>query len=356
MTLSLILLGLVVLVAAALVLSPLLRGAGQPSEPDPDAQERARLSAERDRLYTQLAALDEDTPEASARRPGLERRAALALRALDALPPAAAPDTGRTRRLAWVGVVLAALLTGVGAVTFVPRWQLASLDARESQNVLAVLRLPALKAAAERTGSNADYLAWGKAAFDSGNYDQAVTAYGNALKLNPRQPEALRRLGILILTRGEGSGQAPTQEDATQAALLIRTAAQLAPNEPESQLLLGFALARFGQDQDALTALERYRTLDPKGRDADDLITAIRARQNDSDPALSTFAASCASCHGPAGGGGLGPNLRQSTLTREAMKAVIEHGRGAMPAFPELSGTRLSGLLTLLEKWQKEGQ
>ena len=121
-------------------------------------------------------------------------------------------------------------------------------------------------------------------------------------------------------------------------------------------MLLGFALARFGQDQEALTALERYRTLDPRGRDADELITAIRARQQGSDPALSTFAASCASCHGPAGGGGLGPSLRASTLTPEAMKAVIEHGKGTMPAFPELSGARLNGLLNLLEQWQKEGQ
>ncbi|MCD0163174.1 c-type cytochrome, partial [Deinococcus sp. 6YEL10] len=225
----------------------------------------------------------------------------------------------------------------------------------EAANVQATLRLPGLKAQAEQTGAATDYLAWGKAAFDSSRYDQAVTAYGNALKLDPRQPEALRRLGILLLTRGEQTGQTLSAEDAQRAALLIRTGAQLAPDEPESQLLLGFALARFGQDDQALAALERYRTLDPSGRDADDLITAIRARQNDSDPALRVYAASCASCHGPSGGGGIGPSLRDSALTREAARQVIVQGQGAMPAYPDLKTDDLNALLDLLEGWQDTG-
>lgn len=346
---SLLLLLLVVGVTLWLVLEPLR--SGQPS--DPDAEPRARLEQDRDALYAELAALP-DTDEAQRRRPDLERRAALTLRALDALPPQPRPAP-RTRTLALGALAAAFVLTAVGAVTFVPRWQLASLQPAEAANVQATLRLPGLKAQAERTGAAADYLAWGKAAFDSSRYDQAVTAYGNALKLDPRQPEALRRLGILLLTRGEQTGQTLSAEDAQRAALLIRTGAQLAPDEPESQLLLGFALARFGQDEQALTALERYRTLDPSGRDADDLITAIRARQNDSDPALRVYAASCASCHGPSGGGGLGPSLRDSALTREAARQVIVQGQGAMPAYPDLKTDDLNALLDLLESWQDTG-
>jgi cytochrome c-type biogenesis protein CcmH len=248
------------------------------------------------------------------------------------------------------------VVTVIAALTVVPRWQLASLDAAEAANVQNVLNLPQLRAKAERTGANADYLAWGKAAFDSGTYDQALTAYGNALKLDPRQPVALRRLGILLLTRGERTGQTLGEKDATQAALLVRTAAQLAPNDPESQLLLGFTLARFGQSQDALSALERYRTLDPSGRDADELITALRTRLQQDDPALSVYAANCASCHGPAGAGGIGPDLRESTLTREAMASIIRHGKGAMPAFPTLKDSDVTLLLNLLEGWQKAGK
>ncbi|UBV43442.1 c-type cytochrome [Deinococcus taeanensis] len=338
-----LLLVLVLLACVWLVTEPLRGG----TPPDPDATERARLETERARLYADLAALTDET-----RRPDLERRAALTLRALDALPPAPRPAR-QTRTLALTLLGGAALLTVVGALTFVPRWQLASLDRGEAEDVQATLRLPALKAQAERSGSSAAYMNWGRAAFDSSQYDQAVTAYGNALKLNPRQPEALRRLGILLLTRGEQTGQVPSAEDAQRAALLIRTAAQLAPDEPESQLLLGFALARFGEQQAALTALERYRTLDPRGRDADDLITAIRARQNKSTPGLRVYAARCASCHGPSGAGGIGPSLRASTLSREALTQVITQGKGAMPAYPNLKGTELAALLTVLEGWQQ---
>lgn len=344
--LNVLLLALVALACVWLVTEPLR--ARTPD--DPDAAERARLGAERDRLYAELAALTDES-----RRPDLERRAALALRGLDALPPAPQARPG-TRTLALGLLGGAALLTVVGAVTFVPRWQLASLTPNEAGNVQAVLKLPGLKAQAERSGTKEAYLAWGKAAFDSNTFDQAVTAYGSALKLDPRQPEALRRLGILLLTRGEQTGQAISAEDAQRAALLIRTGAQLAPQEPESQLLLGFALARFGEDQAALAALERYRTLDPKGRDADDLITALRARLNTSDPALRVYAASCASCHGPGGGGGTGPSLRASTLTRAALAQVITQGKGAMPAYPDLKADELDALLTLLEGWQREGQ
>lgn len=347
MILSVILLAMIVVVAGILMLSPLR----STTAPDPDAAQRAALEAERDRLYGELATLEDET-----RRPDLERRAALALRELDALAPAPRTHSSGTRRMALAGVVLAALLTVAGAVTFIPRWQLKSLDVGEAQDVLAVLNLPRLQAEAERTRDAAAYMAWGRAAFDSGTYDQALSAYGNALKLNPRQPEALRRLGILLLTGGERTGRELSPEEANQAALLIRTAAQLAPAEAESQLLLGFAFARFGQDKDALAALERYRTLDPKGRDADEMITAIRARQTTKDPTLRTYAASCASCHGPNGAGGLGPSLRASTLSREELRRITVQGRGAMPAFADLSATQLSGLLNLMQQWQKEGE
>jgi cytochrome c-type biogenesis protein CcmH len=349
--LSLTLLVLIGTVSLWLVLEPLRAQAPA----DPDAPERERLSGERDRLYGDLAALEDERE-----RPDLERRAALTLRALDGLPPAPPPASraGHTRRLALVGVGTAALLTVAGALTFVPQWQLAALRAGEAQNVQNALALPELRRAAETTQDRAAYLAWGRAAFDSSQYDQAVIAYGNALKLGPRQPEALRRLGILLLTRPGQAGQAAASaQEAGQAFALIRTAAQLAPEEAESQLFLGYALAQFGQDADALKALERYRSLDPQGRDADETITAIRARQNDSDPGLRVYAASCASCHGPNGaGGGFGPSLRTSNLTRDALRQVTVNGKGAMPAFSDLKGADLNALLDVLERWQKEGE
>ncbi|MEF2277998.1 c-type cytochrome [Deinococcus sp. YIM 134068] len=353
MIFSLVLFALIVVAALVLVLQP-LRG-GVPA--DPDAPERGRLTAERERLYAELASLSDES-----RRPDLERRAALTLRALDALPPAPPPRerSGRTRTLALSGLTVAALVTVAGAVTLVPRWQLASLGAAEAQDVRDTLALPGLRRRAEATGDKGAYLAWGRAAFDSAQYSQAVTAYASALRLDARQPEALRRLGILLLTRPDQAGtqtgdQTPSPEDTRQAFRLIQAAAQLAPREPESQLLLGFALARFGQDADALAALERYRTLDPKGRDADELITAIRARRNEGDLGLKIYAANCASCHGPNGGGGLGPSLRASNLSRGALRSVTVNGKGAMPAYPNLKPDELNALLDLMERWQKEG-
>lgn len=345
---SVALLALIGVVCLWLVVEPLVRA----TPGDPDATRREELLAQRDGLYAELQLLQDES-----RRPDLERRAALTLRALDTLPPAMQGQASRTRIQALVALGVASLLTVAGALTFLPRWQLASLSPQEAADVQAVLSLPSLKARAERTKTSPDYMAWGKAAFESANYDQALTAYGNALKLDPRQPEALRRLGILVLTRGDQNGQPLSQTDAEKAAMLIRTAAQLAPNEPESQLMLGFALSRFGQDKEALVALERYRTLNPKGRDADELITSIRAQQIGGDPAMRVYAASCASCHGPMGGGGIGANLTKSNLTREAMQGLILSGKGLMPAFEgKLSAQDMKLLLDLLEKWQKAPQ
>ena len=88
--LNVLLLALVALACVWLVTEPLRTR----TPDDPDAPERARLGAERDRLYAEIAALTDET-----RRPDLERRAALALRGLDALPPAPRARRG-TRTLA----------------------------------------------------------------------------------------------------------------------------------------------------------------------------------------------------------------------------------------------------------------
>ncbi|MFC6659023.1 hypothetical protein [Deinococcus multiflagellatus] len=83
--LSLGVLALVLLACLWLVTEPLRAAAPE----DPDAPERARLEAQREQLYAQLHTLSDE-----AARPGLERRAALTLRALDALPPAPVPAAG----------------------------------------------------------------------------------------------------------------------------------------------------------------------------------------------------------------------------------------------------------------------
>ncbi|MFC6590985.1 c-type cytochrome [Deinococcus lacus] len=312
---------------------------------DPYAAQRTRLEQQRQDLYQQLSDLQDERL-----RPGLERRAALTLRELDQLPLAQQAPTPPAWGLAGMG--LAALLTLAGAFTFIPQWQLLGVGEPEASRVVQAVRLPSLQAQAKQQGTAPAYLAWGDAAFENGLYTQAMTAYAETLKLDPRQPRPLRRLGSLLLNQPRADGTKLTPADAQQAFLLIQTAAQLAPDDSESQLLLGYALYRFGEDGAALEALERYRTLNPEGRDADELITDIRARATGEDPAAALYAASCASCHGPAGGGGLGPSLRLSNLSPEAARRVIVQGKGTMPAYPDLSETQLSGLIDLLQSWQ----
>ena len=341
------LLALLLIAGGLLVLAPLrVRESA-----DPDAPERERLESERERLFAELRALPDHAEDGEKdRRPELEGRAARVLRSLDALPPA--PSGRLPAGWLWGGLLLAAVMVGAGAFSFIPGWQLAGLSGGEGNAVRTAVQLPGLAARARASGSIPDDLAWGKAAFDAGQYDQAAAAYASALKQNPRQPEALRRLGIILLTKDDGQATAASKPN-DQAFLLIRTAAQLAPNDPESQLLLGFALSRYGQNQLALSALERYRTLNPSGRDADDLITSLRAQLNESDPGQAVYAANCASCHGASGNGGIGPSLRRAGLTRDTLTAITLHGKGTMPAFPNLQGKELSALVTLVLGWQK---
>ncbi|WP_225430028.1 c-type cytochrome [Deinococcus detaillensis] len=340
-TLLIVLLVLLGLAALLAVISPLrARNAA-----DPNAAERLRLEGERDALTAELIDLKDE-----ARRPDLENRAARSLRALDGLPPA--PKSGSVFAPALTGVVLAAAVVGVGALSFVPQWQLAALDSGEGTAIKSALSLPSLQAQAQRGQTQAAYLAWGDAAFTAGQYDQASAAYASALRLNPKQPKALRRLGIMLLT-GQGRSAPTNEQQASQAFLLVRTAAQLAPSDPESQLLLGYAFNNFGESKLALTALERYQSLDPTGREADDLIATLRASTAQTDPASRIYAANCASCHGAGGRGGLGPNLHESRLSRAELKSVIQNGKGAMPAYPNIKGAELEALVSKLEGWQK---
>ncbi len=340
--LTLALLGLLLVAAALLVLAPLRNS----TVSDPDALERSRLEVERERLFGELRGL---TPDTETRRPELEGRAARVLRSLDGMPPA--PSGRLPAPWLWGGLGLLAVLVVVGAFSFIPGWQLGGLNAAEAKTVKTAVQLPGLAARAKASGSVADELSWGKAAFDAGQYAQAARASAAAPNQNPRQAEALRRLGIILLTRDDTATTQAKPND--QAFLLIRTAAQLAPTDPESQLLLGFALSRYGQDALALMALERYRSLNPQGRDADEMIAAIRSRQNSADPGTAVYAANCASCHGAAGGGGIGPSLRVAGLTRASVAAIVKNGKGAMPAFPAITGKSLDALLTLVDGWQK---
>jgi mono/diheme cytochrome c family protein len=64
------------------------------------------------------------------------------------------------------------------------------------------------------------------------------------------------------------------------------------------------------------------------------------------------FAANCASCHGTAGGGGLGPKFTGGRLQRDfpdidAQIAFVKRGRGIMPAWGSvLSGAQIRAVVS----------
>lgn len=333
-------------VAAALVWMP------WKTAPKADDPRRASIEAQKEKIFSRLLALPENAPEEEQLR--LERVASRILRRLDDLPPAPLDEAKATAsKKAAARATLAVLLIAGPATWFVvPAVQKAVMPAAEAERVSEAARLPRLRAEATRKRSTAAYNAWGAAAFGGGNYGEASRAYAESLKLDAKQPEPLRRLGTMLLNR-EGFGEAPLEAaEAQQAFSLVRTAALLAPDDHESQLLLGYALLKFGLEKEALEALERYRSLHPQGREADEIIATLRSEQNDASPALKLYAAHCASCHGPAGGGALAGELRDLTQTPALLAQIIREGQGGMPAFPDLGDEEVGHLVGLLKEWR----
>lgn len=339
----LVLLLLILVASTWLVLEPLSKSALS----DPDASERNYLINQKNHLYDEILNLEDEK-----QRFDLERRAALTLRGLDALP--APPRGTRNRTIAFFSFSVAIFIVLIGSVSFIPRWQLAALNKGEAQEVRDAIALPNLRHRAEVSKDNLAYLDWGRAAFNVKHYDEAITAYANALKISTDQPEALRRLGVLLLRRSQKSNSTQSPSEVEQAFSLINLAARLEPSNSESQLFLGLALYSFGQDDDALRALESYRTLDPKGVEADEAINAIRVRQSRSDFSMQVYSANCASCHGGNGDGNIGPSLKNLNLPEKYLRSVILNGKGAMPAFKKLDINEVDSLVTLIKRWSEK--
>ena len=68
------------------------------------------------------------------------------------------------------------------------------------------------------------------------------------------------------------------------------------------------------------------------------LVLGGGSNDDSSFDAAAAFSSRCSGCHGPTGGGGVGPQLSGGAVVRkypniEDQIAVVEHGRGGMPAF-----------------------
>lgn len=95
-------------------------------------------------------------------------------------------------------------------------------------------------------GQPAVHLALGNIHFDNGDYDQAVTAYAEALRLDPSTSNRFS-LGQALMEDGQ-------LDDAERQFALVR---QLSPREPDGDYGLGQVYARRGEYDEAIAAFQR---------------------------------------------------------------------------------------------------
>ena len=107
---------------------------------------------------------------------------------------------------------------------------------------------------APQTPSAEAYIAEGNQHAQARQYDRAVEAYRQALRLNPESAAAHHGLGSVYINMGR----------APEAVEPLRTAARLAPQNAATRLNLGIALALLRRADEALAELNEARRLSPQ--------------------------------------------------------------------------------------------
>ncbi|BAW02576.1 cytochrome c biogenesis factor [Thermus thermophilus] len=316
--LALFLLGLL------LALRPLLG----PREPFPEPPRREELLRELEVLKEEVEALEgEERKRALARMVEVERL-------LEGYrPPAPRPFNP------WpVALVLGAVvLLGVGLW----RYTLPRLPGETTVTQRQEAReLKALADKAKRTGEVEDLLAWGRKAYELQALDQAAEAYLEVLKKDPRNVEAVRRVGILLFMGGRPE----------EARIFLEIAQHADPKAAEGWLFLGNLYFQEGRMQEAIAAWERYLEAGGEAKErVEALIAMAKAQAQGGKDGKSVYEARCAACHGLQGEGGVGPRLKGNPILKapEAVREIVLKGRGTMPAVP-LSEEELGALLDYL--------
>jgi mono/diheme cytochrome c family protein len=324
MTATLIFL-LLLLLGLFLALRPLLG----PKEPFPEPPRREELLEELEVLKREVEALEgEEKKLALARMVELER-------ALEGYRP---PEPRPFNPLPVALVLGAVVLLGVGLW----RYTLPRLPGETTVTARAEAReLKALADKAKKTGAVEDLLAWGRKAFELKAFDQAAEAYLEVLKKDPKNVEALRRVGILLFMSGRPE----------EARLFLEIAQHADPKAAEGWLFLGNLYFQEGRYQEAIAAWEKYLEVGGEARErVQGLIAMARAQAQGGKDGKSVYQARCAACHGARGEGGVGPRLQGNPIlkAKEAVREIVLQGRGKMPAVP-LSEAELKALLDYLD-------
>ena len=316
--LALFLLGLL------LALRPLLG----PKEPFPEPPRREELLRELEVLKEEVEALEgEEKKRALARMVEVER-----------LLEGYRPPAPRPFRPWPVALVLGAVvLLGVGLW----RYTLPRLPGETTVTQRQEAReLKALADKARRTGEVEDLLAWGRKAYELQAFDQAAEAYLEVLKKDPKNVEAMRRVGILLFMGGRPE----------EARIFLEIAQGADPEAAEGWLFLGNLYFQEGRMQEAIAAWEKYLEAGGEAKErVESLIAMATAQAQGGKDGRSVYEARCAACHGLQGEGGVGPRLKGNPILKvpEAVREIVLQGRGTMPAVP-LSEEELEALLGYL--------
>jgi mono/diheme cytochrome c family protein len=324
MTATLIFL-LLLLLGLFLALRPLLG----PKEPFPEPPRREELLEELEVLKREVEALEgEEKKLALARMVELER-------ALEGYRP---PEPRPFNPLPVALVLGAVVLLGVGLW----RYTLPRLPGETTVTARAEAReLKALSDKAKKTGAVEDLLAWGRKAFELKAFEQAAEAYLEVLKKDPKNVEAVRRVGILLFMSGRPE----------EARLFLEIAQHADPKAAEGWLFLGNLYFQEGRYGEAIAAWEKYLEVGGEARErVQGLIAMARAQAQGGKDGKSVYQARCAACHGARGEGGVGPRLQGNPIlkAKEAVREIVLQGRGKMPAVP-LSEAELKALLDYLD-------
>lgn len=317
---------LLALPAAALVLWPLLRGAGAGRElPDPPlgssgaTDRRLELGEERTAIYRALRELDFDheaghlsEDDYRGLREAYEARAAAVLRALDALgglaPSSAAgsrADAAPPARRGWTRspVALGAgalLLLAFGVLLGVSVGRYTEPDPMTPAAGARIAAPPppgSMPPTEIRPGSSAGasggeasaagparplapeilagMLEAARQSLFAGQYAEAIAAYQAVLKRDPRNVNAMSHLGYIVALGGHADAALETLDKALA----------IDPNYPPAHFFRGQVLAEAKGDQaGAIRAWERFLALVPSGPEHDQVTTLLAQARAKSAP------------------------------------------------------------------------
>lgn len=110
------------------------------------------------------------------------------------------------------------------------------------------------------------YLIMGNAYFYLQQYDPAIEAYGNALKLDPQFQDAFKNQAIVLREAGKQAGE--KENNLNKAEIYLKKSYQMQPNDTETIRLLGVVYGFKGEHQLAAEFFSKVVQAEPQNAGA----------------------------------------------------------------------------------------